>query len=287
MQPDNREQRSEPEYEKPDSLTKQLSKWFFNDDEDKLFAEARLLWSHQSLNITRIVFIVVLTINCMWRMIYTSIDDKFLKDQLYFTTWWYYITVYVLTCITLTSYYFKEHEFNYKNKWHVRFLRHNNLVFFIMLWCQWLVFLIYYTMLVKWESPEISISIYIDHLIPLVALIIDFILVGYVFRWTYVIPLILYTVVLYMPVTYFYSENSDDDLYKILSWDSPMTLVWIIICTIIVLTGYGIFLSISIYRYKKHLRKNQGERNNQENIPARQPNFDFENQENYELSNYQ
>ena len=142
-------------------------------------------------------------------------------------------------------------------------------------------------MLVKWGSPEISISIYIDHLIPLVALIIDFILVGYVFRWTYVIPLILYTVVLYMPVTYFYSENSDDDLYKILSWDSPMTLVWIIICTIIVLTGYGIFLSISIYRYKKHLRKNQGERNNQENIPARQPNFDFENQENYELSNYQ
>ena len=185
---------------------------------------------------------------------YRFTDENFPKYQLYFTVWSYYFTVYSLLWLVITSMYFKKNQFDEKNKWHVRLLRHNNLAFFIILCSQVLVTLIYWGTLFRVKEAGRTITDALDHIVPMAALLVDFILVGYVFRYTYGIAVIAYALI-YMPINGIYAAFADDPLYDIMTWKSVWTFIWIMICLIIIVSAYVIFLKISTYRYKRQDKK--------------------------------
>ena len=231
-----------------------FNEWFWKDDSDKLNPEKRKLCSYKALMITRLVFLVVLVINHIWAVVYTIIDDDFLLFHLYFTTWSYYFTIYIMLWLVFTSKYFKNNEFSENNKWHVRLLRHNNLAFFIILCSQVLVTLIYWGALFRIREGGRTFTSALNHILPFAALLVDFILVGYVFRWTYGLALLAY-VLIYMPINGIYAAIADDPLYRIMTWKSIWTFIWIMICVLILGSAYLVFIKISVCRYKKHIKK--------------------------------
>lgn len=232
-----------------------LSNWFWGTDERMWRYESRHLIHPIGISVIRALFLIIVMFNEIYRLVYMTIDDEVAFDQLYFTTWSYYMTIYTCTFNLLTGLYILKKGYFFDSRAFSYIVRHNMLVFSIAWASESLTTVIFWTGL--YEPRRVTakeFSTMFDHFGPLLVLVTDFILVGWVFKFTYILALLV-LFALYVPMNAAYSRITDHPIYDILDWKSIGTLIWMVLIIIVVLLAFVIFWAISQCRYKRYVRK--------------------------------
>ena len=238
---------------------KRFSNWFWGENvKSYIYPDKRMCMNFWTTTTIRIILTVMLYINTIYRFAWT-IDrsiSTFLRYQLYFTSWSLYMTLYTETWIILMSIYTYRNGINLENKNQLAIFKHNHIFFILSLGMETVTTLMYWVALYEYNTyfDLIEVSRMIDHILPYIVLIVEYISVGWVF---YQKQTILYFLIfIYFPVNIAYSVFGPRDLYDILTWDTVMSYVNLTVMLSIVFGSFAIYALISQKRFGKQEMKN-------------------------------
>jgi len=239
------------------SCWRKFTTWFWGPSYEELYyAENRVYIPYWLLQTVRIVLVLVIYGNTIYRIIYNIEDGELLHSQVYFTTFGIYITLYLMTFLVISSFYFKINGFDPNNITHARIWKHHNLVMALAIGSEIVITVVYWIGVSFFtEMSSKVVSSFFDHSIPLAVLMFDFIFVGWVFKYTYTFIFIILAL-LYIPINASYTLTSDDPIYENISWKTYDTGVIVGIIMFFGGLGFIMMLAVSRCRYKRYQKRN-------------------------------
>lgn len=221
-----------------------------------VYAEERMYVPWWLLQTFRIVTLLALIGNTTYRFYYSAEEDIIGQKQLFYTSWSLYITIYTMLFVILTSFYTHHRGYDPEKPWLVNLLLHNNLFFSLSLGMQAVTTLIFWVGIMFFtDIGGHPVSAALDHSLAFFLLITDFIVVNWVFRWTYSYVFIFVSL-LYIPVNASYTVTTDDPIYSSITWDGYKTAIFVPLIMLVGVLSFALLLTIARKRYQKHLEEN-------------------------------
>lgn len=273
-----------------DTKCARVGKWFWGDWSSYLYSEERVLVKYWIMQTSRIILTSMLYWNTVFRIIENILQGDFVRSQFFFTTFGIYATLYSETILILTSFWTKRNGYDKQKRWIVNTWKHNNLAVIVTLEINTVITVVFWLGIYLLTGPgSRGPSSYIDHSLPMSILLLEFICVGWVIRYTYFL-VYLAIALLYLPVNAAYSLTIGSPLYSSIAWDSYQTAVSIVAIAVVSVVIFVLYLLISRYRYVRYLRrKTEAVKNSKEELSStpksRDRGIEFENEEQHPWEN--
>lgn len=238
------------------SFCQKFDRWFWGQYKPYIYSEQRLYMNYWFIQIFRILFTLALYGNTIYRFYYNIRDGELLHSQFYFTTFGIYITLYTETAIIITSFWTRKQGYDENRRHMVNWWKHNNLMMSVALGCEAVITVVYWFGIAFVTSiGDEVVSSSLDHSLPVFILIGDFIMVGWIFRYTYYIVFFIVAFG-YMPINYAYVKETNNPIYENIAWRTYKSYVYVLAILIVGIILYFILTLVSRKRYSRYVRQN-------------------------------
>ena len=273
-----------------DTKCAKVVKWFWGDWTSYLYSEERIWAKYWIMQTSRIILTFMLYWNTVFRIIENILQGDFVRSQFFFTTFGIYATLYSETILIITSFLTKRQGYDQHKRWIICMWKHINLAVIVTLEINTVITVVFWLGIYLLTGPgSRGPSSYIDHSLPMIILLLEFICVGWVVRYTYFL-VYLAIALLYLPVNAAYSLTIGSPLYSSIAWDSYETAASIVAIAILSVVVFVLYLLISKYRYVRYLRRKTESVKNSKVEMSSTPNspdrgIEFENEEQHPWEN--